>query len=72
VGLCLVWKTALRTVVTFDTAHCSNRNTDRNNEYDDDDDDLFCVLRIIIDIIIINVTDRCVLRLLYKLRFVSF
>jgi len=26
----------------------------------------------IIDIIIINVTDRCVLLLLYKLRFVSF
>ena len=34
-----------------------------------------CFIRIIIDIIdiiIINVTDRCVLRLLYKLRFVSF
>jgi len=34
-----------------------------------------CVLRIIIDIIdiiIINITDRCVLILLYKLRFVSF
>ena len=29
-------------------------------------------VQVIIDIIIINVTDRCVLLLLYKLRFVSF
>jgi len=28
-----------------------------------------CIIIDIIDIIIINVTDRCVLRVLYKLRF---